>query len=186
MGDARVKEDKHDPVFLAFPDPLTWRPGAICDGAPAKNRAQWLMENKGMAEGEAQAFVMGEFPESFGPSAPPSGHFVDGKFPHTLELVKDAAGKSRVKFSVTPSNPGDVSMIAVHYSVNGEPGKEDMNFDVRKPEDGTHTYVHVTPDFGPVCDPGSKVTYWLAAMEKGLITEMPEKACPHKETPGDM
>ena len=104
MGDARVKEDKHDPVFLAFPDPLTWRPGAICDGAPAKNRAQWLMENKGMAEGEAQAFVMGEFPESFGPSAPPSGHFVDGKFPHTLELVKDAAGKSRVKFSVTPSN----------------------------------------------------------------------------------
>ena len=26
-----------------------------------------------------------------------------------------------------------------------------------------------------------QVTYWLAAMEKGLIVEMPEKACPVKE-----
>ena len=66
--------------------------------------------------------------------------------------------------------------------VNGEPGKEDMNFDINKPEEGSHTYVHVTPAFGPVCEPGCKVTYWLAAMDKGLITEMPEKAFPVKET----
>ena len=216
-------------MFLALKDPLAWKSGAICDGAPAENRAKWLMENKGMKDTEAQAFVMGEFPSSFAQAAPAwksgvicdgapaenrvkwlmenkgmkeaeaqaavmkefpqlfggsSGHFVDGKFPHTMELVKDAAGKSRVKFSVTPTNPGDVTMIAVHYSVNGEPGKEDMNFDINKPQEGTQTYVHVTPDFGPVCEPGSKVTYWLAAMEKGIITEMPEKACPVKETQG--
>ena len=184
LGDARAGEDKHEPMFLAFHDKLTWRSGTICDNAPAENRAKWLMENKGMAEEEAHAFVMGEFPHCFGPSAPASGHFVDGKFPHTLELVKDATGKSRIKFSVTPPNAGDVSMVAVHYSVNGEPGKEDMNFDINKPQEGTQTYVHVTPDFGPVCEPGAKVTYWLAAMEKGLIKEMPEKACPIKETSG--
>ena len=60
--------------------------------------------------------------------------------------------------------------------MNKDPGHEDMNFDINKPMEGTNTYVHVTPDFGPVCEPGSKVTYWLAAMEKGLISEMPEKA----------
>ena len=89
----------------------------ICDGAPAENRAKWLMENKGMNEGEAQAFVIGEFPNLFDKSAPSSGHFVDGKFPHTLELVKDDAGKSRLKFAVTPSNHESITMIAVHYRV---------------------------------------------------------------------
>ena len=69
----------------------------ICDGAPAENRAKWLMENKGMNEGEAQAFVIGEFPNLFDKSAPSSGHFVDGKFPHTLELVKDDAGKKQIE-----------------------------------------------------------------------------------------
>ncbi|CAE7216229.1 unnamed protein product [Symbiodinium sp. CCMP2592] len=181
LGDARAHEDKHEPHFLAFREPLTWKSGVICDGAPAENRAKWLMENKGMSEAEAQAFVIGEFPNLFDKSAPSSGHFVDGKFPHTLELVKDDAGKSRLKFAVTPSNHESITMIAVHYSVNGEPGKEDMNFDINKPEEGSHTYVHVTPAFGPVCEPGCKVTYWLAAMDKGLITEMPEKACPVKE-----
>ncbi|OLP89541.1 hypothetical protein AK812_SmicGene28990 [Symbiodinium microadriaticum] len=181
LGDARAHEDKHEPHFLAFREPLTWKSGVICDGAPAVNRAKWLMENKGMSEAEAQAFVIGEFPNLFDKSAPPSGHFVDGKFPHTLELVKDDKGKSRLKFAVTPSNHESITMIAVHYSVNGEPGKEDMNFDINKPEEGSHTYVHVTPAFGPVCEPGCKVTYWLAAMDKGLITEMPEKACPVKE-----
>jgi len=90
-------------------------------------------------------------------------------------------GKNRLKISVTPKNPGDVTMIAVHYSVNKGPGHEDMNFDINHPMEGSTTYVHVTPDFGPLCEPGSKVTYWLAAMEKGLIVEMPEKACPIKE-----
>ncbi|CAE7393752.1 unnamed protein product, partial [Symbiodinium necroappetens] len=161
LGDARAHEDKHEPHFLAFREPLTWKSGVICDGAPAVNRAKWLMENKGMSEAEAQAFVIGEFPNLFDKSAPPSGHFVDGKFPHTLELVKDDKGKSRLKSAVTPSNHESITMIAVHYSVNGEPGKEDMNFDINKPE----------------------VTYWLAAMDKGLITEMPEKACPVKAPP---
>eukprot|EP00435_Cladocopium_sp_Y103_P019587 s1116_g4.t1 len=191
MGDARAGEDKGDAQFLAFREPLTWRGDANCDGAPAQNRAKWLMENKGMNEAEAQGQVMSEFPSVFirggysGGSMPVAPTVVDGKFPHTLEIVKDAAGKNRLKFSVTPRNPGDITMIAVHYSVNKGPGHEDMNFDINHPMDtpaeGTNTYVHVTPDFGPVCEPGSKVTYWLAAMEKGLIVEMPEKACPIKE-----
>jgi len=187
MGESRFGEDKGDAQFLAFPEPLTWRGDVICDGAPAQNRSKWLMENKGMMEAEAQAQVMAEFPTVFsrggysGGALPVAPTVVDGKFPHTLEIVKDAAGKSRLKFSVTPKNPSEITMIAVHYSVNKGPGHEDMNFDIKQPMEGTNTYVHVTPDFGPLCDPGSKVTYWLAAMEKGLIVEMPEKACPIKE-----
>lgn len=187
MGDARAGEDKGDAQFLAFCELLTWRGKVNCDGAPAQDRAKWLMENKGMNEAEAQGQVMSEFPSVFirggysGGSMPVAPTVVDGKFPHTLEIVKDAAGKNRLKISVTPKNPGDVTMIAVHYSVNKGPGHEDMNFDINHPMEGSTTYVHVTPDFGPLCEPGSKVTYWLAAMEKGLIVEMPEKACPIKE-----
>ena len=184
MGESRAGEDKHEALFLAFSEPLTWKPELLCDGAPASNRAKWLMENKGMKEPEAQAQVLAEFPAVFrggyGGGAVPVAP-VDGKFPHSVEIVKDGKGLNRLKFSVTPRNPQDITMIAVHYSVNKEPGHEDMNFDINKPMEGTNTYVHVTPEFGPVCEPGSKVTYWLAAMEKGLITEMPEKACPIKE-----
>ena len=43
-------EDKGDAQFLAFREPLTWRGDVNCDGAPAQNRAKWLMENKGMNE----------------------------------------------------------------------------------------------------------------------------------------
>lgn len=190
LGDSRAGEDKHEALFLAFQEPLIWNMDALCDGAPAVNRAKWLIENKGMTEEQAKAQVMAEFPALFrGGAGGYSGgyvpraaaRFVDGKFPHTLEIVKDAKGQNRLKFSVTPRNPGEVTMIAVHYSVNKDPGHEDMNFDIHRPMEGSNTYVHVTPDFGPVCEPGSKVTYWLAAMEKGLIVEMPEKACPVKE-----
>ncbi|CAK8990492.1 ATP-binding cassette sub-family F member 3 [Durusdinium trenchii] len=186
LGDSRAGEDKHEALFLAFQEPLIWNMDALCDGAPAVNRAKWLIENKGMTEEQAKAQVMAEFPALFrGGAGGYSGgyvpraaaRFVDGKFPHTLEIVKDAKGQNRLKFSVTPRNPGEVTMIAVHYSVNKDPGHEDMNFDIHRPMEGSNTYVHVTPDFGPVCEPGSKVTYWLAAMEKGLIVEMPEKAC---------
>jgi len=189
MGEPRPGEDKGDAQFLAFSQPLAWKADVSCDGAPARNRAKWLMDNQNMNEVEAQAQVMAEFPVLFsggvsgysGGVKPVAPFAVDGKFPHTLEIVKDAAGKNRLKLSVTPKNPSDVTMIAVHYSVNKGPGHEDMNFDINHPMEGTNAYVHVTPDFGPVCDPGSKVTYWLAAMEKGLIVEMPEKACPIKE-----
>ena len=34
-------------------------------------------------------------------------------------------------------------------------GERHPNF-AMKLEEGTNTYVHVTPDFGPVCEPGSK------------------------------
>eukprot|EP00438_Fugacium_kawagutii_P019973 Skav222683 [mRNA] locus=scaffold1471:61330:84049:- [translate_table: standard] len=201
MGDPWINEDKGDAQFLAFSEPLTWRADVNCDGAPARNRAQWLVENKGMNEAwrdgaaEAQGQVMAGFPAQFsggysGGAMPVAPTVVDGRFPHTLEIVKDAAGrKNRLKFSVTPKNPAEVSMIAVHYSVNKGPGHEDMNFDIKHPMDppglgeGSNTYVHVTPDFGPVCDPGAKVTYWLAAMEKGLIVEMPEKEIKGDDTP---
>ncbi|CAJ1384434.1 unnamed protein product [Effrenium voratum] len=185
-GDARAN------VMGEFPAAFKggkWNPDVVCDGAPAQNRAKWLMENKGLSEADARASVMAEFPAAFGGAPGPAkaggysgaGHFVAGRFPHSLELVKDDKGKSRLKFSVTPINPQEVTMVAVHYSVNKEPGHEDMNFDINKTVEGTNTYVHVTPDFGPVCEAGAKVTYWLGVMEKGLIAEMPEKACPHKE-----
>ena len=49
MLDAQM-EDKGDAQFLAFCEPLTWRGKVNCDGAPAQDRAKWLMENKGMNE----------------------------------------------------------------------------------------------------------------------------------------
>eukprot|EP00931_Biecheleriopsis_adriatica_P037769 TRINITY_DN21670_c0_g1_i1.p1 TRINITY_DN21670_c0_g1~~TRINITY_DN21670_c0_g1_i1.p1 ORF type:complete len:327 (-),score=75.84 TRINITY_DN21670_c0_g1_i1:56-1036(-) len=210
LGEPRHNEERHDAMFKAFRHEIKWQPHAMCDGSEAKSRAFWLVQNKGLSQTDAVAQVMSEFPSVFGlkasgkaggdeASSKPGGGYgqatvdgasrkpsggraaVDGKYPHTLELVQDDKGKSRLKISVTPTNPADVTMVAVHYSVNGEAGKEDMNFDINHPWEGTNTYVHVTPAWGPVCEPGSKVIYWLAAMEKGLIVEMPERACPHKE-----
>lgn len=50
IGDWWARQDKGDAQFLAFSEPLTWRADVNCDGAPARNRAQWLVENKGMNE----------------------------------------------------------------------------------------------------------------------------------------
>ena len=43
-------QDKHEALFLAFQEPLSWKPDLMCDTAPAAGRAKWLMENKGMNE----------------------------------------------------------------------------------------------------------------------------------------
>jgi len=42
-----------------------WDPNAICDGSRAEDRAQWLVNNKGMSWHEAQKKVMHEFPTLF-------------------------------------------------------------------------------------------------------------------------
>merc|ERR1719469_669521 len=126
------------------------------------------MENEGMAEDAARRRVMGEFPEEFA-----VGVFVDGKFPHTLSVVKDGNGNRRLRIAVTPRDPEQVTLVAVHYSVGSG---ETLNFDIPAPEPGTQTYAHVTPSFGPECHPGADVYYWLAAEVRGLIVEMPEGA----------
>jgi len=183
FGEPWPNEEKGSVQFYAYPDQLSWNATADCDKLPAGDRAKWLQENKALSAEAAQQQVMSEFSSAFGPGSGSSGAgtgtSVDGTFPHTLKLVKDGAGKSRLQISVTPKNPEEVSLIAVHYGINchGEP----MNFDIRHPVAGTTTYVHVTPDFGPVCEPGSKVVYWLAGVVKGLIQEMPQGACPNPD-----
>lgn len=44
-----------------------------------------------------------------------------------------------------------------------------MNFDIHRPMEGSNTYVHVTPDFGPVCEPGSKVGRTLGGGEATFL-----------------
>merc|ERR1711988_1469573 len=102
-----------------------------------------------------------------------------GKFPHTMSIVQSAEGP-KLKITVTPRNPAEVSLVAVHYVINDS---DSMNFDINHPEPGTSTYVHTTPLGAgyPLCPPGSKVSYWLAAVVDGLIQEEPEGACPHQE-----
>jgi len=147
-----------------------WNPDALCDGVRAEERMQWLVDNQGMSVDDAKGKVKSEFP---GVSGAASTDYVDCKFPHTMSVVD-----GKLKFAVTPRNPSEVSMVAVHYQIDD--GKS-MNFDIKSPEPGTNTYVHVTPGSGPTCPPGSKVSYWLCANVKGLLQEEPQGACPHPD-----
>lgn len=171
--DDAVKE-----ILQEFPKVFWWHPNWMCDGSKAKDRAKWLMDNKGLSQQDARLQVRNEFPQVFGFAlASSGGDFVDGKFPHRLQLVKTADGH-KLMFAVTPRHPKRTSLVAVHYEIS--PGNQSMNFDVNAPERGTHTYVHVTPNGGgyPSCPPGSKVKYWLAAKVDGLIETQGE---PHHE-----
>lgn len=162
--DDAVKE-----VLQEFPKVFWWRPAADCDGSKAQDRAKWLMDNKGLSKEDARLQVRNEFPKVFGFAlASSGGDFVDGKFPHTLQLVKTSDGH-KLKFAVTPRHPKHVTLVAVHYEIT--PDSASMNFDVNSPEPGTHTYVHVTPNGGgyPSCLPGATVKYWLAAKVNGLM-----------------
>lgn len=171
-------EVKCQPQYWVYTDQLTWNEHAKCDGASANDRAKWIVDNKGLTEEAAKEQVMSEFPAAFSKSHHASGgHSVDGLFPHTLKIVQDSKGKNRLQIAVTPSNPDEVTLIAVHYGIDSE--HEGMNFDINHPVAGTSTYVHVTPDFGPECNPGSSVKYWIAGVVKGLIQEMPHGACPN-------
>lgn len=76
-----------------------------------------------------------------------------------------------------PRNLGVVTMVAVHYTVNGG----EWNVDINSPEAGTSTYVHETPGPGPTCPPGATVAYWLCCNVNGLLQEEPEGACPHPD-----
>lgn len=131
------------------------------------------MENKSLSRADARLQVRSEFPRAFGRcQATKGGDFVDGKLPHTLQLVKSSDG-FKLKLTVTPKNPLGVTLVAFHYEINNG---QSMNFDVRNPEPGTNTYVHVTPDGGgyPVCPPGAWVKYWLAVEVNGLLQTVPQ------------
>lgn len=178
FGEPWPHEERGHVQFYAYPSQLSWQPSAECDKILARDRAKWLNEN-GLAPEAAAEQVMSEFPATFGVTAHEGGHSVDGTFPHSLQIVKDGSGRSRLQISVTPRNPEAVRLIAVHYGINGK--GETMHFDIRHPLPGTKTYVHVTPDFGPECEVGSEVVYWLAGLVDGLIQEMPHGACPNPE-----
>jgi len=137
-----------------------WDPDALCDGVRAEERMQWLVDNQGMRVDDAKGKVKSEFPGAFQAVAA-SIDYVDCKFPHTMCVLD-----GKLNFAVTPRNPSEVSMVAVHYQIDD--GKS-MNFDIRSPEPGTNTYVHVTPDWGATCPLGSKISYWLCANVKGLF-----------------
>jgi hypothetical protein len=148
-----------------------WNPDAMCDGVRAEERMQWLVDNKGMSADDAKSKVKSEFPAIFGVFG--STDLIDCKFPHTMSVVD-----GKLKIAVTPKNPSEVSMVAVHYHIGD--GKS-MNFDINSPEAGTDTYVHVTPDWGENCPPGTKVSYWLCANVKGLLETEPHGACGHPD-----
>merc|ERR1712046_406835 len=122
------------------------------------------MQNKGMSEDVARQQVRQEFPGAFGAAVP---GVVDGKFPHAMSIEQTPDGP-KLKIVVMPRTPAEVSLVAVHYVINDGAS---MNFDINQPEPGTNTYVHTTPLGGgyPTCPPGSKVSYWLAAVVNGLI-----------------
>jgi len=56
--------DEPEPEAPDFSEPR-WKPQADCDGLPAKERADWLIGNKGMSAEEAVDAVMKEFPSTF-------------------------------------------------------------------------------------------------------------------------
>lgn len=107
--------------------------------------------------------------ESSAGHAEDKGPAIQCLFPHTLQVVGD-----RLKIVVTPPNPHEVSLVAVHYQVNGG---QSMNFDINHESSG-HTYVHTTPsDPGyPACKSGDKVSYWLCVKVNGLLVNEPEDA----------
>jgi hypothetical protein len=149
-----------------------WAPDASCDGSPAEDRAQWLMQNEGFSHTAAKIKVRSEFPSVLGGCG---GDFVaDGKFPHAVSLVETNEGP-KLKIEVV-ANGDTVSLVAVHYEINGG---QSMNFDIHRPEGGSRTYSHVTPHGAgyPICRQGDEVSYWLAAVVDGLISEEPEGAC---------
>jgi len=153
-----------------------WCPDADCDGIPAEDRVQWLMENEGFSRTAAKIKVRSEFPSALGSCG---GDFVaGGKFPHSLSLVETSEGP-KLKIEVVANNDS-VSLVAVHYEINGG---QSMNFDITRPDGGSRTYSHVTPHGGgyPVCRQGDEVSYWLAAVVDGLISEEPEGACGHPD-----
>lgn len=45
--------------------PEWWKPLAMCDGTPAQDRAQWLVDNEGLTVGEARSRIRKEFPAVF-------------------------------------------------------------------------------------------------------------------------
>jgi hypothetical protein len=177
MQAAREKVKKEFPnVFGDW-----WKPDAMCTDASgtssAQTRCDWLMANKGLTLEGAKQQVRREFPHMFG--ADPEGAVIDGKFPHTMSVVQTDKGP-KLRIAVTPRNPHEVSLVAVHYWIND--GKS-MNFDIKEPQAGTNTYVHITPPGGgyPECPPGATIKYWLCVKVNGLLQDEPDKAGGHAD-----
>jgi hypothetical protein len=164
VEDAKAKVKSEFPAAFA----PAWNPDAMCDGVRAEERMKWLVDNQGMSVDDAKKKVKSEFPGAF-------GDYIDCKFPHTMSVVD-----GNLKIAVTPKNPSEVSMVAVHYEIDGG---QSMNFDIKSPSPdcSVPTYVHVTPDWGAKCPPGSKVSYWLCANVNGLLQEEPQGACAHPD-----
>jgi len=147
-----------------------WDEDIDCGGARAGDRAQWLCDNKGLNMDAAKQQVRNEFPACFGGAD--DGDVIDCAFPHSMSVVQTPAGP-KLKIAVTPANPGEVSLVAVHYVINGG---SSMNFDINVPDSGK--YVHVTPGGGyPACPAGASVSYWLSVKVNGGMQDCPEGAC---------
>lgn len=154
-----------------------WIPDAECDGESAESRVCWFVANAGMSEDAARVRVRREFPSQFRGCF--GWDFIDGIFPHTMSIVERPGGP-RLRVAVEPSEPSEVSNLAVHYEVDGQSGETMMKFSVNDDARRT-THVHVTPDSAsdPQCPSGAEVAYWVSAFVRGTFVDMPSGASTH-------
>jgi len=81
-----------------------WNPDAVCDGIPARDRAQWLVHNEGLSHEAARQQLMSEYPRAFSECGHhhPDGngqplldleqHFQNDSFGHVLEALLKIPG----------------------------------------------------------------------------------------------
>lgn len=86
-----------------------------------------------------------------------------------LSLVGTSARRC-LQIIVQPTNPHGISLVAVHYSINGGP---QWNSDIHMPE-RTGEWVHRGSDFpgAPAVTSGDVVSYWVYAIRHGLGEEV--------------
>lgn len=89
-------------------------------------------------------------------------------FQCSLSLV-GRPGSQNIQMVVRPTNPEGVSLVAVHYSINGG---EQWNVDIRQPAvDGAWIHDGSLMPGAPQAAPGNVVSYWLYCIRNGLGEE---------------
>ncbi|CAK0867488.1 unnamed protein product [Prorocentrum cordatum] len=91
-------------------------------------------------------------------------------FASALSLAEAPGGSRHLRVEVRPEDPAGVTLVAVHYSVNGG---EQWNVDIQSPspDDGAWVHCGAAARGAPEVAPGDAVSYWLYCIRRGLGEE---------------
>lgn len=173
---ARLQEELSKVDWVERTTATWWKADARWDGRTAEERAKYLMDSQGLQEEAARWKVRSEFPMRFGGGVAGGSAKFGERFARVP--IPDFT-KGLLRIEVRPVDPTGISLVAVHYSVDGS---DELNFDICKPDLEIGAWVHTIPSFWPPGDgypdvtPSSTIRYWLYMIRNGVGEQEPADA----------